>query len=156
MLTKELDMTKLICDRHLEILLVEDDPGDVELTRRALLQSGERLQLGVVQDGDEALTYLQQKGEYAKANRPDLILLDLNLPGLTGQEVLATIKSDLHLHLIPVVVLSTSDAQEDILKAYQLGANCYINKPLNLPKFRTTIELIKDFWFTVATLPPRL
>ena len=152
----ELEMTKLICNRHLEILLVEDDPGDIELTRRVLLQSEQMLKLGVVQDGDEALTYLRQQGEYAQAHRPDLILLDLNLPGLTGQEVLAAIKSDRHLHLIPVLVLTTSDAQEDILKAYQLGANCYINKPLNLKKFRATIELIKDFWFNVATLPPRI
>ena len=140
---------------YVEILLVEDDPGDIELTRKAFLTSKMKVNLAVISDGDEALAYLHREGEYPDVQRPDLILLDLNLPGLSGQEVLQEIKSDKHLKSIPVVILTTSDSEEDILKTYSLGANCYVNKPLGLQEFMKSIESIETFWFTVVKSPPR-
>ena len=138
-----------------EILLIEDDQGDIELTRKAFLNSKIRVNLAVVSDGDEALAYLYREGEYPDVPRPDLILLDLNLPGLSGQEVLQEIKSDKNLKSIPVVILTTSDSEEDILKTYNLGANCYVNKPLGLQEFIQSIETIETFWLTVVKSPPR-
>ena len=140
---------------YIEILLVEDDPGDIELTRKAFLRAKIRVNLAVVSDGDEALAYLHREGEYPGVPRPDLILLDLNLPGLSGREVLQEIKSDKNLKSIPVVILTTSDSEEDILKAYNLGANCYVNKPLGLQEFMKNIESIKTFWLTVVKSLPR-
>jgi two-component system response regulator len=136
-----------------EVLLIEDDPGDVELTQAALAKSKLKINLNVVNDGEEALAYLRREGQYTDAVRPNLILLDLNLPGLSGLEVLSSIKRDQRLKLIPVVVLTTSDAETDIVESYQLGANCYVTKPLGLKEFAKIVNSIEDFWFTVVQLP---
>ncbi|HZW29977.1 MAG TPA: response regulator [Isosphaeraceae bacterium] len=141
--------------RPVEILLVEDNPGDVRLTIEALRDGKVRNHLNVVTDGVEALLYLRQEGKYAAAARPDLILLDLNLPRKDGREVLAEIKADPHLRSIPVVILTTSQADQDILKSYELNANCYITKPVDLDQFISVVRSIEDFWFTVVTLPGR-
>jgi two-component system, chemotaxis family, response regulator Rcp1 len=138
----------------IEILLVEDNPGDVDLAREALESSKMRNALQVVNDGEEAMAYLLQKGGYAKAARPDLILLDLNLPKKDGREVLAEIKAHKDLKRIPVVILTTSKAEEDILKSYNLHANCYITKPIDLNQFIKVVKAIEDFWFTIVKLPP--
>jgi chemotaxis family two-component system response regulator Rcp1 len=138
-----------------EILLVEDNPGDVRLTIEALRDGKVRNHLNVVTDGVEALLYLRRQGRYAAAARPDLILLDLNLPRKDGREVLAEIKADPHLRSIPVVILTTSQADQDILKSYELNANCYITKPVDLDQFISVVRSIEDFWFTVVTLPGR-
>lgn len=136
-----------------EILLVEDDAGDIDLTKEALKESNLQVSLNVVRDGVEAIAYLRREGEYANATRPDLILLDLNLPRLNGREVLQEIKNDDKLKLIPVVVLTTSDAHEDIRSSYDLGANCYINKPLGLDEFIQIVRAIENFWFSIVQLP---
>src|ERR1039457_1866871 len=141
--------------RTVEILLVEDNSGDVRLTREALKSDGLRNILQVARDGVEALAYLRREGEFSGAVRPDLILLDLNLPRKDGREVLAEIKADEDLKLIPVVVLTTSQADEDILKAYGSHANCYITKPVDLPKFMTVVKSIEHFWFAIVRLPPK-
>ncbi|MBX6771275.1 MAG: response regulator [Chloroflexi bacterium] len=138
-----------------EILLIEDNPGDVRLTIEALRDGKVRNHLNVVTDGVEALLYLRRQGRYAAAPRPDLILLDLNLPRKDGREVLAEIKADPHLRSIPVVILTTSQADQDILKSYELNANCYITKPVDLDQFIAVVRSIEDFWFTVVTLPSR-
>lgn len=140
-------------NKPLQVLLVEDDPGDVELTKEALKRSKLLIDLNVVNDGEEAIAYLRQEGEYAEAPRPSLILLDLNLPGMNGREVLQEIKNDNRLRLIPVVVLTTSDSQKDILNSYELGGNCYITKPLGLKDFMKIVQSIEAFWFTVVKLP---
>lgn len=136
-----------------DILLVEDNPGDVRLTQEILKESKIRNKLVVVMDGEEALYYLHKEGQYSKAKRPDIILLDLNLPKVNGKEVLASIKSDPELKRIPVVVLTTSVAEQDILKTYDLHANCYITKPIDLDQFITVVKLIEDFWLTIVKLP---
>jgi CheY-like chemotaxis protein len=136
-----------------EILLVEDNPGDVRLTIEALKDGKMRNGLNVVEDGIEALAYLRREGKYTDAPRPDLILLDLNLPKKDGREVLAEIKADENLRLIPVVVLTTSQAEEDILKAYGLNANCYITKPVDLDQFIKIVKTIEEFWLTMVKLP---
>jgi two-component system response regulator len=143
-------------DRSLEILLVEDNPGDVRLTIEALKEEGIYNDLHVVRDGVEALEFLYRQGQYHDAVRPDLILLDLNLPKKDGREVLAEIKADADLGSIPVVILSTSDSAEDILKAYQLHANCYITKPVELDDFFTAVQAIARFWFKTVQMPPRI
>jgi len=140
-------------DKPLQVLLVEDDPGDVELTQEALKNSKLLIELNVVNDGEEAIAYLRQEGEYAEALRPSLILLDLNLPGMNGREVLQEIKNDDRLRLIPVVVLTTSDLQKDILNSYELGGNCYITKPVSLKDFMKIVQFIEAFWLTVVKLP---
>lgn len=140
--------------RPIEILLVEDNPGDVRLTREALKEGKVRNNLYVAQDGVVALDFLQRKGEYAKAVRPDLILLDLNLPRKDGRELLADIKADDDLKRIPVVILTTSKDEEDILKTYNLYANCYITKPVDLDQFITVVKAIEDFWMAIVKLPP--
>lgn len=137
----------------LEVLLVEDDMGDVELTQAALSKSKLKINLHVVNDGEEALAYLRREGQYAKAIRPNLILLDLNLPGFSGLEILSTIKSDNCFKSIPVVILTTSDANTDILKSYESGANCYVTKPIGLKEFVKIVNSIENFWFTVVQLP---
>ena len=138
-----------------DILLVEDNPGDVRLTQEALREGKIRNRLMVARDGVEALAMLRREGPHTNAPRPDLILLDLNLPRKDGREVLADIKVDENLRRIPVVVLTTSKAEEDILKTYDLHANCYITKPVDLEQFIDVIKSIDDFWLTVVRLPPR-
>lgn len=136
-----------------KILLVEDNPGDVRLTREALREGKILNELSVVEDGFEALAFLRREGAYAEAERPDLILLDLNLPKKDGREVLEEIKRDGDLKKIPVVVLTTSAAERDILNAYDLHANCYITKPVDLGQFIKVVQLIEDFWLTIVKLP---
>ena len=139
----------------IEVLLVEDDPGDVLMTREAFTDNKVRNRLTVVSDGEEALSYLRREGPYADAVRPDLILLDLNLPRRDGREVLAEIKGDEALHSIPVVVLTTSQSDEDILRSYQLHANAYVTKPVDFDQFIKVVRQIDDFFLTVVKLPPR-
>jgi chemotaxis family two-component system response regulator Rcp1 len=141
--------------RPIELLLVEDNPGDVRLTREALREGRVRNHLHVAADGVEALAYLRREGQYAQAPQPDLILLDLNLPKKSGPEVLAEIKADPVLKRIPVVILTVSKAEEDVLKSYNLHANCYITKPVDLDQFLEVVKSIEDFWLTVVVLPPR-
>ncbi len=139
--------------KPIEILLVEDNAADVRLTEEALKEGKVRNNLHVARDGMEALEFLRRQGKYANATRPDLILLDLNLPRRDGREVLAEIKDDADLKLIPVVVLTTSSAEADILKSYKLHANCYITKPVDLEQFVQVVKSIDDFWLTVVRLP---
>ncbi len=141
--------------RPIEILLVEDNPGDVRLTKEALKEGKVMNVLNIVENGEEALAYLRRQGAYAQTTRPDLILLDLNLPRKSGQEVLEEIKEDPDLRRIPVVILTVSEAEQDIIKSYNLHANCYITKPVNLEQFMEVIKNIEDFWLTVVMLPPR-
>jgi CheY-like chemotaxis protein len=141
--------------RPAEILLVEDNPGDVRLTQEALKDSKLATHLSVVNDGMEALAFLRREGKYAAAPRPDMILLDLNLPQKDGREVLAEIKSDPDLRLIPVVIVTSSEAEQDILKTYQLNANCYVTKPVDLEQFIKVVHNIQDFWLAVVKLPSR-
>jgi chemotaxis family two-component system response regulator Rcp1 len=143
-----------IC-RPIELLLVEDNPGDVRLTQEALREGKVRNHLHVAVDGVEALAFLRREGQYANAPQPDLILLDLNLPKKSGREVLAEIKADPALRRIPVVILTVSKAEEDVLKSYNLHANCYITKPVDLDQFLEVVKSIEDFWLTVVVLPPR-
>jgi CheY-like chemotaxis protein len=139
--------------KPIEILMVEDNPGDVRLTVEALKDTKLNNNLAVVENGVEALAYLRQEGDYADAPRPDLILLDLNLPKKDGREVLGEIKKDADLGRIPVVILTTSQAEEDILKTYDLHANCYISKPVDLEQFTQVIRSIEFFWLTIVKLP---
>jgi CheY-like chemotaxis protein len=139
--------------RPVEILLVEDNPGDVRLTQEALIDAKVRNNLHVAADGVEAMAFLRREGEHDKAPRPDLILLDLNLPEKNGLEVLAEIKADEKLRSIPVVVLTTSQAEKDVLKAYNLNANCYVTKPLDLDQFVEVVKSIKSFWLSIVQLP---
>jgi CheY-like chemotaxis protein len=138
----------------IEILLVEDNPGDVRLTREALKEGKVYSNLHTVKDGVEAMEFLRRQGKYAGVPRPDIILLDLNLPRKDGREVLEEIKSDEVLKRIPVVVLTTSKAEEDVLRTYNLHANCYVTKPVDLEKFMVVVKTIDTFWLTVVTLPP--
>ena len=140
--------------KSIEILLVEDNPGDVELAREALEGGQMRCVLHVVDDGEAAMAFLRCQGQYSSVPRPDMVLLDLNLPKKSGRDVLAEIKSDDGLKRIPVVVLTTSNAEEDILKSYNLHANCYITKPIDLNTFIKVVQAIEDFWFTIVNLPP--
>jgi CheY-like chemotaxis protein len=139
--------------KPIEILLVEDNPGDVRLTIEALKDGKVHNNLNLVSDGVDALAFLRREGKYAEAPRPDLVLLDLNLPRKDGRQVLQEIKADSKLKRIPVVILTTSQAEEDILKAYNLNANCYITKPVDLEQFIKVVKLIEDFWLTVVKLP---
>jgi CheY-like chemotaxis protein len=139
----------------IHVLLVEDDPGDVLITREAFAENKVRNHLSVVNDGVKALQFLRRKGDYADAPRPDLILLDLNLPRMDGHEVLAHIKTDADLQRIPVVVLTTSDAEEDVLRSYELHANAYVTKPVDFERFLSVVRQIDDFFVTVVKLPGR-
>ena len=139
--------------KPIEILMIEDNPGDVRLTVEALKDTKLNNNLSVVENGVEALSYLRREGDYADAPRPDLILLDLNLPRKDGREVLEEIKQDEDLGRIPVVVLTTSQAEEDILKTYDLHANCFISKPVDLEQFTQVIQSIEVFWLTIVKLP---
>jgi chemotaxis family two-component system response regulator Rcp1 len=145
---------KMNNDKPIEILLVEDNPGDIRLTIEVLKDAKVRNNMCTVSDGAAALAYLRREGDYADTPRPDLILLDLNLPKKDGREVLAEIKTDANLRRIPVVVLTVSKDEEDILKAYDLYANCYITKPIDLDQFINVIRTIKEFWLTIVKLPP--
>ena len=140
--------------KPVEILLVEDNPGDVDLTMEALENSKIRNTVSVAGDGEEAMAFLRRTGKHTAAPRPDLILLDLNLPKKDGREVLAEIKADEDLKRIPVVILTTSQAEEDILRSYNLHANCYITKPIDLHQFLHVVKAIEDFWLTIVRLPP--
>ncbi|HEV2211188.1 MAG TPA: response regulator [Verrucomicrobiae bacterium] len=142
--------------RPVEILLVEDSPSDTELTLEALREAKVRNHLSVVEDGVEAMDFLQRRGAFTKAPRPDLIMLDLNLPRKDGREVLAEIKADPVLKSIPVVVLTTSKAEQDVLRAYNLHANCYITKPVDFQQFLRVVQSIESFWLLIVMLPPRL
>jgi chemotaxis family two-component system response regulator Rcp1 len=141
--------------KSIDILLVEDSPGDIRLAQEALKESKVRNKLFVVEDGVEAMAFLRQQGKYAEVPRPDLILLDLNLPRKSGREVLAEIKSDEELKRIPVVVLTVSRAEEDILRSYDHHANCYITKPLDFSQFMEITKSIEQFWLTIVMLPPK-
>jgi chemotaxis family two-component system response regulator Rcp1 len=139
----------------IEILLVEDNPADVRLTQEALRESKISNRLHAVGDGEQALRFLRREGEHAESPRPDLVLLDLNLPRLSGREVLAQVKADPALRRIPVVVLTTSEAEEDIVRSYDLHANAYVRKPVDFHQFTDVVRLIEDFWFTLVKLPPK-
>jgi two-component system, chemotaxis family, response regulator Rcp1 len=141
-------------NRPIEILLVEDNPGDERLTREALKEGKVYSNLHWVKDGVEAMAFLRREGKHADAPRPDIVLLDLNLPRKDGREVLQDIKSDESLRRIPVVVLTTSKAEADVLRTYDLHANCYVTKPVDLEKFIVVVRSIDRFWLTVVTLPP--
>jgi len=144
----------MVSARPVEILLVEDSPADVRLTREALKQYKVLNKLSVVGDGEQAIAFLRQEGEYADVPRPDLLLLDLNLPKKDGREVLEEIKKDEKLRRIPVVVLTTSKAEEDVLKAYDLNANCYVTKPVDLDQFMKVVKSVGCFWLSIVKLPP--
>ena len=148
-------MTQHPLGKEIEILLVEDNPADVRLTQEALKEGKVHNNLHVVGDGEQAMDYLYRRGDYAEEVRPDLILLDLNLPRMDGREVLAELKTDDELKRIPVVILTTSQAEEDILRSYNLHANCYITKPVDLDQFISVVRSIEDFWLTVVKLPPK-
>lgn len=140
--------------KPIEILLVEDNPGDVRLTREAFKEGKVANNIRVVEDGVEAMKFLRREGRYADAPRPDIILLDLNLPKKDGREVLKEIKADDDLKRIPVVVLTTSDAEKDVIMSYNLHANCYINKPVELDRIIEIVKSIENFWFSTVKLPP--
>jgi two-component system, chemotaxis family, response regulator Rcp1 len=148
-------MTNAFEGRPIEILLVEDNAGDVRLAREGLRECKLLNNLSVADDGVKALAFLRREGEYARAPRPDLIMLDLNLPRKDGREVLKEIKEDEQLKSIPVVILTTSKAEEDIVKSYSLHANCYVTKPLAIEQFINVVQAIETFWFTIVKLPPR-
>ena len=152
-----IDLSEQLDDRvrPVEILLVDDNPGDVRLAVEALKEAKVHNNLTAVNDGASAIAMLRREGQYAEAARPDLILLDLNLPGMDGREVLSVIKADPSLRRIPVVVLTTSQAEEDILRAYNLSANCYISKPVDLERFAQIVRSIEDFWLSIVKLPSR-
>jgi two-component system response regulator len=146
-------MNSITTGRPIEILLVEDSSTDVMLTKAALKHAKMSNNLYVVKDGVEAMAFLRKEGQYADGPRPDLILLDLNMPRKDGREVLTEVKADDDLKYIPVVVLTTSQAQEDVIRAYGLHANCYISKPVDFQQFTNVVRAIDNFWFTVVTLP---
>jgi two-component system, chemotaxis family, response regulator Rcp1 len=136
-----------------QVLLVEDSPGDIRLTREAFREANESVYLHVATDGVDAMAFLKHEGPHVHSPRPDLILLDLNLPRMDGREVLAHIKADDSLKMIPTVILTTSDAEADITYSYRLQANCYLNKPVQLEAFESLVKSINDFWLMKATLP---
>ncbi len=140
--------------RPIEILLVEDSPSDTDLTIEALAAAKVCNRLNVVEDGVQAMEYLRREGAYGQAVRPDLILLDLNLPRKDGRQVLAEIRADEKLKMLPVVILTTSQAEKDILQAYALNANCYVTKPVDFKQFLHIVEAIEGFWLSIVTLPP--
>jgi chemotaxis family two-component system response regulator Rcp1 len=141
--------------KNIEILLVEDNPADIRLAQEAFKDAKVHNILYTVGDGVEAMAFLRRQGKYADVGRPDLILLDLNLPKKDGREVLAEIKTDEHLKLIPVVILTVSKDEEDILKTYNLHANCYITKPIDFEQFMKVVKSIEEFWLTIVKLPPK-
>jgi two-component system, chemotaxis family, response regulator Rcp1 len=148
-------MREVLTVRPIQILMVEDNPGDVRLTKEALKDAKVSNTLYVVEDGVAALDFLYRRGDYSDAPRPDLILLDLNLPKKNGREVLGEIKQDEQLKMIPVVILTTSQAEEDVVRAYRLHANCYIVKPVDFVQFTKIVWTIEDFWLSIVTLPTK-
>jgi chemotaxis family two-component system response regulator Rcp1 len=142
-------------DMNKEVLLVEDSPGDVRLTQEAFRDASRAINLRVVSDGVEAMAFLRKQGAHAYAPRPDIILLDLNLPKMDGREVLAHIKADPSLKTIPTVILTTSEAETDIVKSYELQANCYLTKPVQFDEFANLVKIINDFWLTKVKLPQK-
>jgi len=140
----------------IEVLLVEDSPGDVRLTQEAFRDANREIRMHVASDGVEAMAFLRRQGDHSHSPRPDLILLDLNLPKMDGREVLAHIKDDQSLKLIPTVILTTSDAEADIVKSYQLQANCYLTKPVQLDEFERLVRSINDFWLAKVKLPQQV
>jgi len=148
-------MVETLPSRPIEILLVEDNPGDARLTQEALREGKIRNNLHHARDGVEGLAFLKREGEYAKAPTPDLVLLDLNMPRKDGRQVLAEMKQDPRLRTIPVVVLTTSEAENDIVRSYELHANCYVTKPVGLEQFIAIVREIESFWLAVVTLPTR-
>lgn len=147
-------MINLSSGKPIEILLVEDNPADVRLTEEALKEGKVLNNLSVTEDGVEALNFLNRKGKYANSPRPDLILLDLNLPKKNGGEVLAEIKEDSNLRRIPAVILTISKDEQDIIKSYNLHANCYVIKPVDMDQFIKVVKSVEDFWLTIVKLPP--
>lgn len=139
----------------IDVLLVEDSPGDVRLTQESLRDANRAIRLHVAVDGVEAMAFLKREGRHVRAPRPDLILLDLNLPKMDGREVLAQIKADENLRTIPTIILTTSEAEADVTKSYQLRANCFLSKPVELEAFESLVKSINDFWLTKAKLPHR-
>lgn len=146
-------MSEHLLVKPIEILMIEDNMGDTDLIREGLETCKIYNRLNVVEDGEKALAYLRKEGPYANASRPDLILLDLNLPRIDGREVLAEIKGDKALMRIPVVILTSSKAEEDIVKTYDLHANCYISKPIDVGQFMNVVKSIEDFWLSIVILP---
>lgn len=144
----------MVHSNTVEVLLVDDDDGDIELTKQALLNSKIKVNLSVCFDGVEALQYLRREEAFKDAKRPDLVLLDLNMPKKDGRQTLNEIRSDPTLKELPVVILTTSEADEDIIRSYKLGCNCYVAKPVGLDEFSNMLQILKDFWFTVVKLPP--
>jgi two-component system response regulator len=138
----------------IHVLLVEDNPADADLAKETLESGKLVLELSVVSDGLEAVQFIRQQGQYSSAPKLDLILLDLNLPKKDGREVLADIKEDATLRRIPIVILTSSDAEKDIVQSYNLGANCYLTKPMDLTAFRAVVQAVENFWFTIVKLPP--
>lgn len=138
-----------------EILLLEDNPGDIELIREAFQESRINYRLSVVRDGEAAIAFLHRQGKYTNAPRADLILLDLNVPKIDGRQVLAEIKNDPYLRRIPVIVLSTSAAEQDVLESYELHANCYITKPIDFEHFIAIVKAVENFWLDIVKLPPK-
>jgi CheY-like chemotaxis protein len=139
--------------RSIRVLLVEDNPGDADLTKETLEECRLHVEIAIAIDGAEALDRLFRRPPYANADLPDLILLDLNLPKMSGREVLAQIKQELSLRTIPVVILTSSDAEQDVVKSYELGANCYVTKPVGLEAFQSIVRSVEGFWFTIVKLP---
>lgn len=146
-------MTRHVSNDEIEILLVEDNPGDVRLTQEMLKEARVANHLEVVTDGEQALDFLFQRGGYRTAPRPDMVLLDLNLPKKSGLEVLEEVKAHPELRRIPIVILTTSKAEEDVVRSYNAYANCYVTKPVDLAQFMTVVRSIEDFWLTVVKLP---
>jgi CheY-like chemotaxis protein len=142
--------------KAIDVLLVEDNPSDVRLTEETLKESKVKINLSVVIDGQEATDFLHKNGRFTDAPRPDVILLDLNLPKKDGREVLKEIKEDPKLKCIPIVIITSSKAEEDVVKTYNLHANCYITKPINLEQFSKIVRAIEEFWFTIVKLPPKV
>ncbi len=141
-------------NRPLRVLLVEDNPADAELTREALQENHLSVDLSIVSDGVKAVDFLHRRGAFARARRPDIIVLDLNLPRLHGKEVLASVRAAAELRVVPVVVLTSSAADQDVRESYELGANCYVTKPLELHSFQDIVRTLEAFWFNVVRLPP--
>ena len=145
----------IVAKRSTQVLLVEDNLADVELTREVLTETNERLHLNAVSDGEQAISFLHRRGKFSDAPRPDIIILDLNLPGIEGRHVLQELMSHRELSEIPVVIFSSSRAQDDVLSSYRLGANCYFCKPGNLPDFRAVVKSMADFWLPFVSQPKR-
>lgn len=145
----------IMARKAIEVLLVEDNPADVDLTREVLAQNNNHLQFSAVPDGEQAISFLHRRGKFTNVPRPDIIILDLNLPGIEGRHVLQELLSDRQLRQIPVIVFSSSQAQDDVLSSYRLGANCYFRKPGNLPEFKAVVKTMADFWVPFVSQPRR-